>query len=110
MAHSTQLDPTEIHRQADKHDTTRENIVGQLDQLKVDVQEVLQRSTSAATRALQSSTDTWVESVKKSVIAHMQTMAENIRREASDQEGTDEDLNSQIMNIPLETGSFLGAK
>ena len=109
MAHTTQLDPQEIRKQADNHDQTREAIVQQLQQLKVDVENVLQASTSAATRALSTSTDTWVENVKKSVIAHMQAMAENIRRESSNQEGTDEDLNQQIMNIPLETGSFLGA-
>jgi hypothetical protein len=109
MPHTTQLDPEEIRKQADKHDTTRESIVGQLDQLKVAVEQVLSASGSAATRALSTSTDTWVENVKKSVIAHMQAMAENIRRESNNQEGTDEDLNQQIMNIPLETGSFLGA-
>jgi len=109
MAHTTQLDPVEIQKQADNHDNTREAIVGQLEQLKVDVQNVLQASGSAATRALSTSTDSWVENVKKSVIAHMQAMSENIRRESKNQEGTDEDLNQQIMNIPLETGSFLGA-
>jgi membrane-associated HD superfamily phosphohydrolase len=110
MAHTTQLDPDEIRKQADKHDTTRDSIVGQLQQLKVDVENVLQASTSAATKALSTSTDTWVENVKTSVIEHMRAMADNIRRESNNQEGTDEDFNQQIMNIPLETGTFLGAK
>lgn len=109
MAHTTQLDPEQIRKQADNHDTTREAIVGQLKQLRIDVQNVLQASGSAATRALSTSTDTWIGNVEKSVIAHMEAMAENIRRESSGQEGTDENLNQQIMNIPLETGSFLGA-
>ncbi|MFL6119487.1 hypothetical protein [Actinophytocola sp.] len=110
MAHTTQLDPDEIRKQADNHDTTREAICAQLDQLKLDVEHVLQASKSAATQALSTSTDTWVENVKKSVIAHMQAMAENIRRESNNQEGTDETSNQQIMNIPLETGTFLGVK
>jgi formylmethanofuran:tetrahydromethanopterin formyltransferase len=110
MSRSTQLDPAEIHRQASNHDQTRENIVGQLDQLKVDVQNVLQASGSAATRALSTSTDSWVESVKKTVISHMEAMAQNIRREADGQEATDETLNQQILNIPIETGNFLGGR
>ncbi|TDV42165.1 hypothetical protein [Actinophytocola oryzae] len=110
MAHTTQLDPDEIRKQADNHDTTREDIVAQLEQLKTAVDDVLGRSTSAATRALSTSTDTWVENVKKSVIEHMKAMADNIRRESNNQEGTDEDFNQQIMNIPLETGTFLGVK
>jgi uncharacterized protein YukE len=110
MSRSTQLDPAEIHKQANNHDQTRENIVGQLDQLKVDVQNVLAASGSAATRALSTSTDSWVESVKKTVISHMEQMSTNIRREADGQEATDEELHQAILNIPIETGNFLGGR
>jgi len=108
MSHSTSLDPQDISRQATRHETTAQNISEQLTQLKTNVIEVLNRSNSAATKALHMSTETWIESVRNSVLSHMNAMAENIRREANNQESMDQDNMSQILNVPLETGIFLG--
>lgn len=108
MAHSTKLSPVTINQQADRHITTKEDIEQQLAQLKVDVDNVLQASTSAATRALSTTTDNWIESLKKSVLAHLEAMAQNIRNEAGNQQSTDETSMNQILNLPMETGNFLG--
>lgn len=108
MSHSTKLSPETINQQAAKHDTTRENINGQLDQLKVEIENTLNSSPSAATRALSTTTDNWVESVRKSVLAHLETMAQNIRNEANNQGATDSESMNKILNLPMETGNFLG--
>ncbi|GHF44806.1 uncharacterized protein YukE [Amycolatopsis bartoniae] len=108
MSHSTQLSVEQINQQATKHDQTADNINQQLNQLKQQVDATLAASPSAATRALSTTCDNWIESVRKSVLAHLQTMAENIRREASNQDGTDQQSNQAILNLPMETGNFLG--
>ncbi|WP_410611355.1 hypothetical protein [Amycolatopsis sp. lyj-109] len=108
MAHSTQLNVATIERQAAKHDETAQNISSQLDQLKQQVEATLAASTSGATRALSTTCDNWIESVRKSVLAHLQTMAENIRRESKNQGATDEASTQALMNLPMETGNFLG--
>jgi hypothetical protein len=104
----TKLSPGEIHAQAARHDETRENISGQLDTLKTEIQNTLAASPSAATRALSTTTDNWVESVRKSVLSHLDTMAQNIRNEANNQGATDETAMQNIINLPMETGNFLG--
>ncbi|TVT62507.1 hypothetical protein ORV05_01500 [Amycolatopsis cynarae] len=108
MSHSTQLSVEQINQQATRHEDTANNISQQLDQLKAQVDATLQASPSAATRALSTTCDNWIESVRKSVLAHLQTMAENIRREAHNQDGTDQTSMQTIMNLPMETGNFLG--
>jgi hypothetical protein len=109
MSHSTQLNPETINQQAARHEDTAQNISQQLDQLKQAVDDTLAQSTSAATRALSTTTDNWVESVRKSVLEHMNAMAQNIRREASDQEALDQESMQSVLNVPMETGNFLGA-
>jgi len=108
VGHSTQLNVETINAQATRHEDTAQNISQQLDQLKAQVDATLAASTSSATRALSTTCDNWVESVRKSVLAHLNTMAENIRREAANQDGTDQENTSAINNIPMETGNFLG--
>ncbi|WP_370942287.1 hypothetical protein AB5J62_24560 [Amycolatopsis sp. cg5] len=109
MSHSTTLSPQTINQQADRHDTFAQNISDQLTQLKNEVDQTLQMSTSAATRALSTTCDNWVESVRSSVLQHMTGMANNMRREASDQEAMDQESEKAILNVPMETGNFLGA-
>jgi uncharacterized protein YukE len=108
MSHSTQLNPETINQQAARHEETAQTISQQLDQLKQHVDDTLQRSTSAATRALSTTCDNWVESVRKSVLDHMNAMAGNIRREANDQEALDQQSMQAVLNVPMETGNFLG--
>jgi uncharacterized protein YukE len=108
MSHSTQLSPETINQQAAKHDSTRESIDQQLTQLKTEIENTLAASPSAATRALSTTTDNWVESVRKSVLQHLETMAQNIRNEANNQGATDSEAMQKILNLPMETGNFLG--
>jgi enamine deaminase RidA (YjgF/YER057c/UK114 family) len=108
MSHSTQLNVTTIDQQAARHDSTAENISQQLNQLKAHVEATLAASGSAATRALSTTCDNWVESVRKSVLQHLSAMADNMRREAKNQEGTDQTSTQAILNVPMETGNFLG--
>ncbi|WIX98218.1 hypothetical protein QRX60_29595 [Amycolatopsis mongoliensis] len=108
MSHSTQLNTETINQQAARHDETADNISQQLDQLKSQVEATLAASTSSATRALSTTTDRWVESVRKSVLDHLHAMAENMRREAKNQDAMDSDSMQSILNVPMETGNFLG--
>jgi uncharacterized protein YukE len=108
VSHSTQLSVDDINIQATRHEETAEKIDKELNALKAQVDATLERSTSAATRALSTTCDNWVESVRKSVLAHLRTMAENIRRESKNQESTDQDSMKEILNLPMETGNFLG--
>lgn len=105
---NTKLSPEQIHVQAGKHDTTKDNINGKLDGLKTMIHDTLGVSPSAATRALATTCDNWVESVRKSVLSHLETMAQNIRNEANKQGATDEEAMQTILNLPMETGNFLG--
>ncbi|GAA1027414.1 MULTISPECIES: hypothetical protein [Amycolatopsis] len=108
MSHSTQLSPATINTQASRHDQTADSISGQLDQLKSQVDATLAASPSAATRALSSTCDHWVESVRQSVLKHLHTMAEDIRAEANNQSAVDEQNMHDVLNVPMDTGDFLG--
>jgi hypothetical protein len=108
VSHSTQLSPEQINTQATRHEETADAVDTQLNALKAVVEATLLASKSAATRALSTTCDNWVESVRKSVLAHLRTMAENIRREATNQEATDQESMKEILNLPMETGNFLG--
>jgi hypothetical protein len=108
MSHSTKLNPQTINQQATRHEETSQNISQQLDTLKQAVEDTLAQSTSAATRALSTTTDHWVESVRKSVLDHLNAMATNIRREANDQEALDQESMNTVLNVPMDTGNFLG--
>lgn len=109
MSHdSTKLNPDTINQQADRHLETSADISRQLDQLEREVDSTLNASFSGATQALQSTTDRWINSVKTSVLRHMESMAELIRREATNQGSLDEESMQGILNLPMETGNFLG--
>jgi uncharacterized protein YukE len=108
VAHSTQLSVSMIEQQAGRHDQTADSINKVLDNLKQDVETVLSRSKNGATSALNTVCDHWVESVRKSVIAHLQNMAENIRRESKNQNATDEEAAQALLKLPMDTGNFLG--
>jgi uncharacterized protein YukE len=110
MAHSTTLNVNTINQQASRHDTTAEEISKQLDQLKVQIDATLAASWSGATRALQTTCDNWVENLRKSTLEHLSNMATNIRNEAKNQAGTDEEAVATINALPMETGNFLGVK
>jgi uncharacterized protein HemX len=109
VSHSTQLNAQTINDQASRHEQTADNISQQLDVLKSHIETTLAASPSAATRALSTTTDNWVESVRKSVLAHMHAMAEIMRREANNQDSMDSESMQAILNVPMETGNFLGA-
>lgn len=107
MAHSTQLNVTTINQQANRHDEMGADVNRQLDLVKAHVEATLAASTSEATRALSLTCDNWVESMRKNVLKHLAGMAENMRREANNQEALDSTHMQEILNIPLETGNFL---
>ncbi|MFE3785125.1 hypothetical protein ACFXPA_43895 [Amycolatopsis sp. NPDC059090] len=108
MSHSTQLSPSTINTQAGRHDQTADDISRQLDQLKSSVDATLAASPSAATRALSSTCDHWIESVRNSVLKNLHTMADYIRAEANNQTSVDEQNMHDVLNIPMDTGDFLG--
>jgi uncharacterized protein YukE len=105
---ATKLNPQQIQTQAQRHDDTKDDIDRQLNELKGEVDSLLQASESAATRALSTTTDNWIESVRKSVLAHMGTMAEAIRNESQGQDFADQESMDEILKLPMETGNFLG--
>lgn len=109
MAHSTQLNNETINQQAARHETTADNISQQLDQLKNEVDMTLASSKSAATKALSSTCDSWIESMRKAVLSHLREMAQNMRNEATTQQATDSENMQKITSVPMETGTFLGA-
>ncbi|GAB3733655.1 hypothetical protein GCM10027598_58470 [Amycolatopsis oliviviridis] len=106
---NTQLNSNDINAQARAHDETADNISGQLDQLRSQIEMTLAASNSAATKALSTTCTNWVESMRKSTIEHLRTMAQNMRAEAGHGEATDADNMQRILSIPMETGNFLGA-
>jgi hypothetical protein len=108
MSLSTAVDVGLIEAQASKHEQFGQDISSQLDTLKANVEGVLSKSSSEATKALHISTETWVENVKKTVIEHMNAMAANIRKAAGDSSAQDETSMKQLLDVPLETGIFLG--
>jgi gas vesicle protein len=109
VSHSTQLNVETINAQAARHDEIADNITQQIAQLKSQVDATLAASTSGATRALSTSCDSWADALNKTAVSHLKEMAENIRREANNQAGTDEDATRDINNSLVEaSGSFLG--
>jgi hypothetical protein len=108
MAHSTQLNAETIKAQAARHNTMADDVSSQLDQLKASVDATLAASPSGATRALSSTCDNWVESVRSSVLAHLHAMADNMIREANNQGAMDEQQMQTIQNLDMQTGNFLG--
>ncbi|MFC3452609.1 hypothetical protein [Amycolatopsis speibonae] len=109
MSQTTHLDNEVILAQASAHDTTRENIDKQLNDLRAFIQTTLEASSSAATKALKTTCDNWVESLRKSAMSHLESMAQNMRVEAGKGEATDSENMQRILSIPMETGNFLGA-
>lgn len=108
MSLSTAVDTGQIEAQAKKHEDFGTQISSELDTLKTNVEGVLAKSSSEATKALHISTETWVQNVKKTVIEHMNAMAANIRKAAGDSAAQDETSMKQLLDVPLETGIFLG--
>ncbi|UMP06954.1 hypothetical protein [Amycolatopsis sp. EV170708-02-1] len=109
MAHSTQLNVTTIDQQATRHEEVADSISKQLDQLKAQVNATLAASPSGATRALSTTCDNWVESVRNSVLANLRAMAGDIRTEAGKQDETDQEHMDTINRLSMDTGNFLGA-
>ncbi|RSN39930.1 hypothetical protein DMC64_37055 [Amycolatopsis sp. WAC 04197] len=109
MAKTTQLDPAEIDVQAGRHETTADNIIQQLDQLKVQVDATLAGSGSAATKALASTCENWISGLKRTILADLTAMAGYIRKEAKGQDEQDRTAQQTITSVPMETSSFLGA-
>jgi hypothetical protein len=100
---------SQIDIQAQKHRDTASSVESNLNQLLTDVDTVLANSKSNATKALKSVCEEWVGSMKNNAISHLNLMAENIAREANNQEGTDLEATNVILATPMETGAFLGA-
>ncbi|RSN04063.1 hypothetical protein DMC63_39970 [Streptomyces sp. WAC 05977] len=107
MAHSTQLNDSEINAQAGRHEETADNVNNELDNLKREVEATLAASGSAATRALSSVTNDWVEAVRKTVLDNMRAMAASMRKEAGAQVDADSDNTQSILNVPMDTANFL---
>ncbi|ALG10361.1 hypothetical protein [Kibdelosporangium phytohabitans] len=108
MPKTAQVSVEKCNQQAARHEAMADNISQKLDGLKTEVHNTMMASTSAATRALTSTCDNWVEAVRKTVLDHMRNMAENIRREASNQEALDQQHMEEITKLPLGTLNFLG--
>jgi hypothetical protein len=105
---ATTLDPTKVEAQAGVHETTRDEIGRDLDNLRSYVTGLLSASPSEATRALARVTEDWVDSVKKSVLEHMTAMVKNLRGAVTDQTDADDASSKLILDIPLVTNKFLG--
>ncbi|ONI87840.1 hypothetical protein ALI144C_07815 [Actinosynnema sp. ALI-1.44] len=108
MPKTTTVSVETCNQQAARHDAMADDISQKLDSLKTEVHNTMMASTSAATRALTNTCDNWVEAVRKTVLDHMRKMAENIRREASNQAALDEESMNAITSLPLSTLDFLG--
>jgi hypothetical protein len=108
MSHSTTVDKDQIFDQASKHEQFAQDMAGELDTLLAKIEGWTAASTSEATKALHFTAENWIANVKKTVLEHVNTMATNIRSEATNQTGTDESLVKQINSIQIETSTFLG--
>ncbi|GAB3746655.1 hypothetical protein GCM10027598_85160 [Amycolatopsis oliviviridis] len=109
MPKTTQLDPAEIDAQATRHEATSDNIIQQLNQLKSQVDATLAGSNSAATKALSTTCDNWIEGLKRTILANLTEMAGYIRKESQGQDAQDQAAGQEIARLPMETSSFLGA-
>jgi hypothetical protein len=107
VAQHTKLNEQQIIAQAGKHEETANNVDGQLDILKREVEATLAASASAATRALVTVTDEWVEAVRKTVTDNLRGMAGVMRREASAQADADTSNTQSILNVPMDTVNYL---
>ncbi|GLY46814.1 hypothetical protein [Lentzea sp. NBRC 102530] len=106
---TTKVSPEQVKAQANRHDATADNVSQQLDQLKAQVEATLAASPSAATRALSSTADQWIESVRTAVLAKLREMGQTMRTEVGAQQEQDDTARSAITNVPVAVGNFLGA-
>ncbi|GAA1981851.1 hypothetical protein [Amycolatopsis minnesotensis] len=108
MSHTTTVDKDKIFDQANKHEQFAQEMSQELDKLLSHIESTTSASPSEATKALSHTAESWIASVKKTVLEHVNTMATNIRNEANNQTGTDESLVKQINSVQIETSNFLG--
>lgn len=108
MPKGTQVSETTVNAQAQMHEAKRDEIGDRLNNVLHTINEVKASSRSGLTMALAEAGERWTTAVRKSVLAHMTAMAENIRRAASDQNQADEENVKSVNNLPIATMSFLG--
>jgi uncharacterized protein YukE len=105
---STKVDPDVVEAQASSYETTRDNLSQQLENSRTQAKNLVDSSSSEATKALLDIIDTWVNNTKKTMLEHMTTMAKDIRHAKDDQLEVDSQGAKAILNIPPATSTFLG--
>lgn len=106
---TTKVSPEQVKAQAARHDATADNVNQQLDQLKAQVEATLAASPSAATRALSTTADNWIESVRTAVLSKLREMGQTMRTEVGAQQDQDDQSRQALSNVSVAVGNFLGA-
>lgn len=104
---TTKVDPQVVEKQASDYESTRDDLAGQLENSRTQAKDLVDSSSSEATKALMDIIDTWVDNTKKTMLEHMTTMAGDIRHAKDDQVAVDEQGAKAILNIPPVTSKFL---
>jgi hypothetical protein len=104
---TTKVDPEVVEAQAGKYESTRDDLDHQLETSRSTAKNLVDSSSSEATKALLDIIDSWVNNTKKTMLEHMTTMAKDIRHAKDDQLEVDSQGAKAILNIPPVTSSFL---
>ncbi|UOZ06918.1 hypothetical protein [Amycolatopsis sp. WQ 127309] len=108
MVDSTKFSPEQIGRVSTKHKQTSDDISQQLNSLKAEIDSTLASSPSSMTRALSTTFDNWVESVRGQVLGRIDAMSDLIVKVSGNQAAADEEHGSKLAKFSPEVGGFLG--
>ncbi|MBK0865928.1 MULTISPECIES: hypothetical protein [unclassified Saccharopolyspora] len=95
------IDLPEIQRQASQHDTTRQDIQTELDQLKTRIDSVQQASKNEMTDALLEQYEQSVQKLKNSVLADLESMAQQMRKVSGDQDEQDRSASKPVQSADM---------
>lgn len=95
------IDLPEIQRQAGQHDTTRQDIQTELDQLKTRIDGVQQASKNEMTDALLEQYEQSVQKLKNSVLADLESMAQQMRKVSGDQDEQDQSASKPVQSADM---------
>lgn len=105
---TTSVSDLVVEKQAKDYEGTRDDLNRQLEQARSHAHDLVSRSRSEATKALNEIIDSWVNNTQKQMLQHMTQMATDIRNAKNAQFQADQDSNKQILNLPPVTSAFLG--
>lgn len=99
MSQPTQFEQDAINKAAESHREMVEALKGRLTTLRVVVDGTLATSPSGATRALQTTYDTWINDVEKMIITRVDSLSEAMKKTAATQADIDEQNRTGISAV-----------